>query len=395
MTYDYHGSWESQADHHAPLYRRPWDTTNFYVNFTVNYWISLGATPSKLVLGIPTYGHSWTLSSSVTVPPAPASGAGTAGQYTQQNGFLGYYEICSAIKTGGWAVVTESLPNLWMGPYAYSLSTRQWVSYDDANMAAYKTTYALSKGLGGVMVWDLSTDDFHNTCSGGVNPLITAISNALLSGFNYTTIAPTTTQPTVAPSSTHPPVTTSSPATTQSPGGCKYYMMKEMLNNKKMIDVLVLVTCPTSNGLFANPASCPSTNYYECANGIAFLFPCPAGLYYNSLISGCDYLSNIKCPTTTTTATTSSTATTTPTPTTITTPTTTTIVTTTPATTTTPTTTKVTTTAIPTTTHTTSSVTTAKPSTTASTTTKATTVITTTRPTCKSNYDFTFLLNSC
>ena len=30
MSYDLHGSWETTADHHAPLYERSWDT-NLYV----------------------------------------------------------------------------------------------------------------------------------------------------------------------------------------------------------------------------------------------------------------------------------------------------------------------------------------------------------------------------
>jgi chitinase len=30
MAYDFHGSWESTADHHSPLKKRSWDTTTFY-----------------------------------------------------------------------------------------------------------------------------------------------------------------------------------------------------------------------------------------------------------------------------------------------------------------------------------------------------------------------------
>lgn len=219
MTYDYHGSWETRADNPAPLYKRSWDTTNLWVDFTVSYWISKGATPSKLVLGIPLYGHAWTLSSSATTPPVAGASVGIAGPYTQQAGSLAYYEICTAMKNGGWTVVTD--PTLAVGPFTYSLSLKQWLGYDDANMAAYKTTYALSKGLGGVMVWDVSMDDFRNTCSGGVNPLITAISNTLAQGTNYTTIAPSSTGPTIAPPPTQSTAATTSIATTPFTGTCE------------------------------------------------------------------------------------------------------------------------------------------------------------------------------
>jgi chitinase len=33
MAYDFHGSWEASADHHAPLNKRSWDTTNFYSDY--------------------------------------------------------------------------------------------------------------------------------------------------------------------------------------------------------------------------------------------------------------------------------------------------------------------------------------------------------------------------
>ena len=44
-----------------------------------------------------------------------------------------------------------------MGPYAFSGD--QWVGYDDPDMAAKKTRYAVSRGLGGVMVWDVGSED--------------------------------------------------------------------------------------------------------------------------------------------------------------------------------------------------------------------------------------------
>ena len=34
MAYDLHGPWESSADHHAPLFRRQWDTTYNYIDAT-------------------------------------------------------------------------------------------------------------------------------------------------------------------------------------------------------------------------------------------------------------------------------------------------------------------------------------------------------------------------
>ena len=176
MEYDIHGSsWEpSKADHLAPFYQRSWDddsTAN--CNGSVSYWISQGATPSKLNMGIPLYGNSWTLTSSTVAPPAPANGPGTAGPYSGQPGFLAYFEICNNIKSNGW--VKASDPKGLNGPWAYSSTSKQWVGFDDVAMVTAKTKYAVSKGLGGVMVWEISYDDYQNICGGGKNPLLSAI----------------------------------------------------------------------------------------------------------------------------------------------------------------------------------------------------------------------------
>ena len=118
-----------------------------------------GCPKSKLVVGIPTYGRSWTLSSSsATSLGSPASGAGAAGPVTGEGGFLAYNEICQNVQSGVFTKVTH--PTHKMGPYAHG--GRQWVGYDDPAMAAVKAQYILDNKLGGGMFWDLPSDDFRN-----------------------------------------------------------------------------------------------------------------------------------------------------------------------------------------------------------------------------------------
>ena len=66
-------------------------------------------------------------------------------------------------------------------PIAYSIRTpgRTWVGYDDADMIIHKGKYILSKNLGGAVVWDISMDDFQNSCNGGINPLLSSLSRTL------------------------------------------------------------------------------------------------------------------------------------------------------------------------------------------------------------------------
>lgn len=53
-----------------------------------------GAPKEKLMIGMPTYGRSFTLVDKDKFDiGAPASGGGTAGNFTSESGFLSYYEV--------------------------------------------------------------------------------------------------------------------------------------------------------------------------------------------------------------------------------------------------------------------------------------------------------------
>ena len=80
----------------------------------------------------------------------------------------------------------------------YTWGENNWAGYDNAVSAAKKTEYIKANKLGGAIVWDISMDDFHNDCGGGVNPLINSIVDTLNSGSpgQTTTARPVTTGPT-------------------------------------------------------------------------------------------------------------------------------------------------------------------------------------------------------
>lgn len=53
---------------------------------------------SKIVIGIPTYGKSFTLDNAFNNGVgAPTTGAGTAGTFTREAGALSYYEVAKII----------------------------------------------------------------------------------------------------------------------------------------------------------------------------------------------------------------------------------------------------------------------------------------------------------
>lgn len=177
MTYDYHGQWDKQTGHVAPLYYVPGDTYDYFnANFTLRYWIEQGAPAKKLVMGMPMYGQSFSLTDSTkTGLNQKAGGPGQAGQYTRAAGFLAYYEICQKVNTGGWTVVRDTDGRI--GPYAYSGS--QWVSYDDVADIRRKAQFVKELGLGGGMIWALDLDDFRGRCGCGKHPLLRTLNQEL------------------------------------------------------------------------------------------------------------------------------------------------------------------------------------------------------------------------
>lgn len=176
MTYDYHGSFDGKTGHNAPFRSLGDPSDNFYAEFTVNYWIEKGAPSTKLILGIPSYGQSFTLADPGNNGlNAPSSGPGEAGAFTAQGGVLAYYEICDKTKNNGWQVVRD--PENRIGPYAFN--GNQWVSYDDVENFRVKAKFVREKSLGGGMVWSLDFDDFTGKCGCGNYPLLTALNQEL------------------------------------------------------------------------------------------------------------------------------------------------------------------------------------------------------------------------
>ena len=67
--------------------------------WTVRYWLMNGASPDKLIVGIPMYGMSFTLAKAKNqghgIPTAhlSISGPGKAGQFTGERGTMAYFEV--------------------------------------------------------------------------------------------------------------------------------------------------------------------------------------------------------------------------------------------------------------------------------------------------------------
>jgi len=183
LTYDYHAAQEPAVNHHSPLYRPDdWSEYDFRkdlnIDATVRFYLDNGAQRDKLVLGIPTYGRSYTLANpDVHEIGSPATAPGLKGDGTKENGYLAYYEICNRILNDGWDLVTQ-YPG-FMGPYAHL--DDQWVGFDDVDAVVEKAFYVAEEELGGIMFWTIDNDDFRGTCGKTPYPLIESAKQAMFS----------------------------------------------------------------------------------------------------------------------------------------------------------------------------------------------------------------------
>ncbi|XP_029287502.1 acidic mammalian chitinase-like [Cottoperca gobio] len=270
MTYDFHGSWEHNVGENSPLYKGPADQGSmiyFNVDYAMNYWKSNGAPAEKLLVGFPTYGHTFRLASSNTAVGAPASGAGAAGPFTRQAGFWAYYEICTFLKQGA----TQAWDSTQDVPYAYKQGT--WVGYDNVKSFQAKIQWLKQSGFGGAMVWSLDLDDFSGTfCGQGKYPLINTIKSGLGTGASCT--SRTVPLPPVAPTKQAPPQPSGGGGGSSSGGSSGGSTGSGFCAGK-------------ANGLFPDPTN--KNHFYECSMGQTYDQHCAAGLVFDDSCKCCNW----------------------------------------------------------------------------------------------------------
>jgi chitinase len=143
-TYDYDGPWENETGFVAPLYRTQFDPSGSNnADATIKTYLRRGLDPQKVMFGIPFYGYAWTASPGrhhgLFQPGTPVD-QGDADNYivTIAHGFTKYRDP------------TTKAPWLYDG-------TTFW-TFDDPASILFKMKYVQEKQLGGVMIWDLSSD---------------------------------------------------------------------------------------------------------------------------------------------------------------------------------------------------------------------------------------------
>ncbi|XP_033119069.1 chitinase-3-like protein 1 [Anneissia japonica] len=302
LSYDFHGSWDRSTGHHSALYSHDTGTANgkLTIKWAAKKWLDGGTPRDKLVIGMATYGRSFTLSGGDTRLGAPVKGGGLAGRHTREAGFLSYYEVCQMISSGGTSVYSPSI----MAPYAYKGT--QWVGYHNTDSFRTILQWVKSENLGGVMVWSLDLDDFSGRgCGQGRFPLINAIKQELSEQGPVVPPLPVPVVPPVRPDPVVPPVRPDpvvtpvrpDPVVTQAPPdpmgtpARPYPVVTQarpdpvVTQGPPDIPTSGVFQCPTSFGFYVDPTDC--SFFYICAHFLAHHRQCTRGTGFNGRI--CDW----------------------------------------------------------------------------------------------------------
>lgn len=337
-TYDYHGAWEKQTGHVSPLYGKPADKYPQYnTDYTIQLLRSQGADPSKIIVGVPFYGQSFTLAQKGTRlvgEGISARGPGKPGEFTKQPGMLAYYEVCDRVKNRGWRKGREASQK--SGPFA--MFEDQWVGFEDYDSVANKAKYVLDSGLGGIAAWTVDLDDFSNRCCLEAFPLLSSINRVFnrlsspkpVSGNcqrptePVTPVAPITT--TVGPDgipgpelSEHTTWPSWNPSATTSKPSSEFTWWPTQPTTTKATTTITTTTtttepnyteeeyipvpvntmpvsggpCPVDGQYKRHPYEC--TKYYQCVYGEYIEYSCAGGLHWHERGNLCDWPASAKC----------------------------------------------------------------------------------------------------
>ncbi|XP_053683679.1 acidic mammalian chitinase-like [Sabethes cyaneus] len=282
MAFDLHAFWDAQTGHNAPVYRAVEETTRsereLNIDFILTGWIATGISPSKIILGVSTNGHSFRLAdASVNGIRDRTVGAGPEQKYTLKSGDLNYLEACEMVREGGWTTVWDTRAQAY-----YTYKGTLWVSFESQASLEAKMNLARSNSIGGLGMWNMEGDDVKNICGGGRFTLLSFIASALLPASSGTTVATSTTAKTTTTTAkttttTAKTTTTTTTQNSNEPGGYPAY-------------------CPTS-GFVRDPYDCSS--FYRCTPGSKFVATgkqtCANGLKFDTKINVCNYAASVVC----------------------------------------------------------------------------------------------------
>jgi chitinase len=145
MNYDLVNGFSTWTGHHTALYSTPGQVES--TDHAVRFLDSLGIDPRKIVIGAAFYARTWAGVDSTN------NGLFRPGKFQSYIGFAEFPKYLG--EANGFVSHWDSVA---CAPYAYNPEKKVFATYDNRESIRMKTEYALKHGLGGIMFWQLMSD---------------------------------------------------------------------------------------------------------------------------------------------------------------------------------------------------------------------------------------------
>jgi chitinase len=170
MTYDFHGSWDPESNHHTPLYspavgNPDWCFDGTFTKITQEYNV-----PAEMInIGIAFYGKGLANCTGLYQPHTGYDGA----TFWEDEGQPLYYNIIK--KMDQFAYYWDDQVKC---PYLLGNSINTFVTYDDLQSVGMKAQYVKDYHASGIIIWEITGDYIETSPGSGViegTPLLDTI----------------------------------------------------------------------------------------------------------------------------------------------------------------------------------------------------------------------------
>lgn len=146
MSYDLISGFSPMTGHHTPLFSTPDQVES--ADRAVQFLDSIGVPAGKIVIGAAMYARVWGEVDSVNY------GLYRPGKFKKAVSYRAFKENLS--ENQGFASYWDTVAQ---APFRYNAAEKLFATFDDRESVRLKTQYALKKGLGGIMFWQLGEDE--------------------------------------------------------------------------------------------------------------------------------------------------------------------------------------------------------------------------------------------
>jgi len=163
MTYDFNGDWSPVSNFNAPLYASADDPTGVpgaNTDAALQTYLARGVSPDKLLMGVPFYGRAVEGVANVngglfqgfsSIPMGTWDDASTGA-----TGMFDYADIATHyLNQSGIDSYRDAEAKV---PWLHAPASGLFLSYDDPISLTHKKEYIAANQLGGVMIWEMSSD---------------------------------------------------------------------------------------------------------------------------------------------------------------------------------------------------------------------------------------------